>query len=683
MESSSSGGKAEDVPLLRRVREAAATGAKLTLYEAARDTSVSLALLFLLWAFDLIQMLDLALAPSARLPWAAQPVMSEGVFKVTLNVGIVPSFVGTAFPADAELAAVCGLLVTVLALFAWSVAAHAGAVSYKPAWRARLLRTLTFFVLQGLIVPCFSTLGAVFNCKGTWLPGGTLTVLPCWQGAHAAAVFAACILLPTTIAYLALVALTVIDRAPSKKNATAAPHGRAFAGLLVIKAALAVFAGVTAGDVDPWLYFIIMAVGGSAWLWLFYTLLPYHLQLLNWLQGGAAAVFLSACACGLLSLGINNPSSSVGAIAWLMLLPTSAYAGASLIIARWRSFGATAELASPYAVEIRARFLLAGSAAPVASTLNALHSRAPVAGRLSLAGGAYAQLTDDGSRVDTAEEDEEGAFGGIRGEGVAVSKTALALRVASPLEKCIAADAAARAANVRKASANANVSEAANAVDTLYANALAVFPASSLLDLFTAYHQAATKKNSHLARVYLRSAAAKADASSVDVRFFIWSSQHEAEEEVLATDAQQHGAGGGMKMTVQRRMHFEELLDDVRNKVTLSRSRILAFWGELCDRSPDLARVAAAGVAINASFAETRALFDALLELSPNSASVMREYADWLLEQANDPQRADELLTDAEQIEDEQSRAHQQTLDQDVTFFALLNDFDLSAENCG
>ena len=219
--------EAKSAHVLKRAQAALRDGVWLTLYEASRDVVVYRPLLMLLWAFDLVQMLTLALAsvrralplrasraPAARrapralrrtraltpapallqaptLPWVAQPVMAGGVYRLLLTVGIIPSLPGTAFPADAELATFSALLCALLGLFAWSVAAHAGAVAYKPAWRAALLRGLTFVVLQGLVVPTFASLAAVFDCtdKGTWLPANTTVALPCWQGAHAAAVF--------------------------------------------------------------------------------------------------------------------------------------------------------------------------------------------------------------------------------------------------------------------------------------------------------------------------------------------------------------------------------------------------------------------------------------------------------------------------------------------------------------
>ena len=53
----------DDSTSLQRVQAATLRGVRLTLYEAARSVSVYYPLLLLLWAFDLIQMLTLALAP--------------------------------------------------------------------------------------------------------------------------------------------------------------------------------------------------------------------------------------------------------------------------------------------------------------------------------------------------------------------------------------------------------------------------------------------------------------------------------------------------------------------------------------------------------------------------------------------------------------------------------------------
>jgi hypothetical protein len=92
------------------------------------------------------------------------------------------------------------------------------------------------------------------------------------------------------------------------------------------------------------------------------------------------------------------------------------------------------------------------------------------------------------------------------------------------------------------------------------------------------------------------------------------------------------------------------------------------------EKSPDLARLQRTGVQITTALSGCRAIFNDLTVLAPQSAPVMREYAGFLLELANDPRKATELLTDAEQIEDERSRAlSSQSHDVDVSFGACVN----------
>lgn len=80
----------------------------------------------------------------------------------------------------------------------------------------------------------------------------------------------------------------------------------------------------------------------------------------------------------------------------------------------------------------------------------------------------------------------------------------------------------------------------------------------------------------------------------------------------------------------------------------------------------------------NISIAEVT--FNRLLDLAPQSTAVMRLYAGFLLEIANDPYRANEFLSDAELLEDEHSKIIAANVDSDAGFGGLINDFDLAAE---
>ena len=63
-----------------------------------------------------------------------------------------------------------------------------------------------------------------------------------------------------------------------------------------------------------------------------------------------------------------------------------------------------------------------------------------------------------------------------------------------------------------------------------------------------------------------------------------------------------------------------------------------------------------------------------------NRNSTVQIFHYGLQELSNDPKKAEELLADAEQIEDEQSRALSNAVEMDV-LFGRQSDFDLSAES--
>lgn len=63
------------------------------------------------------------------------------------------------------------------------------------------------------------------------------------------------------------------------------------------------------------------------------------------------------------------------------------------------------------------------------------------------------------------------------------------------------------------------------------------------------------------------------------------------------------------------------------------------------------------------------------------SATVMRNYADFLLELSNNPRKAQQLLEDAEQMEDDASRAHAVAQASNVQFYQVVSNFDLSADS--
>lgn len=66
-------------------------------------------------------------------------------------------------------------------------------------------------------------------------------------------------------------------------------------------------------------------------------------------------------------------------------------------------------------------------------------------------------------------------------------------------------------------------------------------------------------------------------------------------------------------------------------------------------------------------------------DIASNNAAVTREYGSFLLDVANEPVRARELLTDADGLEEEQSRSHSEGLT-DLIFFSAATPFSDTSE---
>jgi hypothetical protein len=113
--------------------------------------------------------------------------------------------------------------------------------------------------------------------------------------------------------------------------------------------------------------------------------------------------------------------------------------------------------------------------------------------------------------------------------------------------------------------------DALAAIDDLYADAGAAFPGSALLSLFTAQYHGSIQGNRHLERIHLRACRAKAGGSAIDV-LCMAAGQAWARD---SGDASNHTAA---RMTVERRMRYEQLLAQSRAEVTACREAQLSFW---------------------------------------------------------------------------------------------------------
>lgn len=418
-------------------------------------------------------------------------------------------------------------------------------------------------------------------------------------------------------------------------------------------------------------------------LYAYFRFLPYTNQRLNKIQLAFACVVVSAAAATLLGIGLKDSTYSTAAIAWLLVMPTTAYAGWASADLRFRQFSSSMELASVYDVELRARYLASALIDDVGASADGLNRgfRGQADYRSSsqssyskkhvkeVYGGALSTNRSSAAANNNSSGDKSN-----RGDASHRSAASATSRITS----AAAAAAAAISAGSDAEAANGDVfSSGVRAIEELYTEALEVFNGHPLIELFYSQFNGAIKHNRHLDRVHMRLAESNADALALDIHFFAF---QRAKETEISEGSKGDRSAGSSKMTVEKRMRFEMLLSKAREQVGKCRGLVASFWACLGDKMPDLARLSDLGVQINGMLHETDATFKELLALAPQSAAVMRQYADFLLELANDPRKAVELLTDAEQIEDDQSKAHASS-DLEILLGAPVPDFDLSSES--
>jgi len=671
------------------------------LFYMAEDPTIFKGLVIIYWLFDLVQLLGLPLNMEPHLMWHNNDVM-QNVMTIISPLMILPTTPEAAFidalptPADTLYYAVVFYLILTWGAFLWAAYCHiqppisalraamagrtlgtSNSLSNAPSipserdringsantsagtaaaleivetsegllipyWFLQFIRTISFIGLHALFIPITTTLIAPFYCplKSTW-PLGSIEY-QCFQGGHIGFVIASVILIPLWLGWCVILASCIINRVPDltgKRNILCASHGRVFVGILLIKTILgAVF--IFATKINFWAYTLIMFAGGIVYAAAYWQYLPYFHQWLNQAQLSIACIFIITSASLILADSVGDPTNHAGVTSFLVLFIPAIYVGFALGSLRFRSFARHAELLSPFAVELRMRYLLSELIA-----------------QLGHAHDAIAVLSQD--RRDNALYDSKSTKKISTG-----GSTALALATEEDDEKV---------SLVRNKDNELICLNALDAMEQLYKDASSVFASSAILHLFYAHFLGTYRHNAHLERVFLALADSRADQVSLDVRFFI--NQRRTQIRTLEL------AGGQKTMTVERRMQFERLQELSRAQVADVRNLVLSFWTELSNKHPDLQRVQNVGTTINIAIADTQDTFKELLELAPQSASVMRAYADFLLELANDPSRAVELLSDAEQIEDEHSKAHSAQSDQDFVFGGLAHDFDLATES--
>lgn len=331
---------------------------------------------------------------------------------------------------------------------------------YRPNWPIRLLRTGGRLTSMPLFIPVLMSLLSPLRCEtGSW--AGTT----CWSGAiHPVSAAFALLLAPCTLVYAVLVSSMYLDRRPDhKRNPMSQSHGRVSVAMVVIKTLLCVvftFALGTSGA--QWFLQCLALAAGLAWLLAFARYLPFHQQWLNEFKCALAGVIIAAGIAGLLALGLGDPDHSIGAWTWLFSGPPLSFFGWACCYLSAKAYSRRNELSSPFAIELKARHLLA-----------------------SISGSGYGGAGSSGYHTGGGE-DEGAAMGTGRGRAGSVDLGRVGARHGG-------GDGGAASSSARLFISDRHA--VMRDVQLLFEDGLAVFSGSSLLELFYSSYLGHIKRN--------------------------------------------------------------------------------------------------------------------------------------------------------------------------------------------
>lgn len=127
----------------------------------------------------------------------------------------------------------------------------------------------------------------------------------------------------------------------------------------------------------------------------------------------------------------------------------------------------------------------------------------------------------------------------------------------------------------------------------------------------------------------------------------------------LRKSAHESFSGGDGNTDILQYIQMQKALSDAKKYDELSVRHTLAFWDVLLSSQPELIRMNDLAESINTTMISAYDAFRRLMRLSGgNSIPVLRMYASFLLNIANEPDHGLELLSRAEELEDQQSKEH-------------------------
>lgn len=146
--------------------------------------------------------------------------------------------------------------------------------------------------------------------------------------------------------------------------------------------------------------------------------------------------------------------------------------------------------------------------------------------------------------------------------------------------------------------------------------------------------------------------------AALDISFFVQLRMHELREQQLTQPAgSADGTTTKAALTGVDRAVFDQQWQEVQRLYKKAYRSLVSVWDVLHDARPDLRQLLETGRRLQRVLTRMQALFDSLVLINPDSVAVLRAYADFLLNLANNPQQANELVNRADRLDEVQSSA--------------------------
>lgn len=556
----------------------------------------------------------------------------------------------------------------------------------------RLLRSMAWLSTTILFLPFSAVMFRALTCAGT--DGWVNTGIECYHSWHLLTVMAVALVLPCFFALASFTAAVFVDRNVKAPSLSSAINGRAEAAMLVVKVVLTFVYNVLIDALrDSWVVPMLVLVSGFCWVGVAQLYRPHFIAWVNDLHTGARRAELLICSR--VTAARRSPPSPARlhaglgtAYLWasIMLIIAKAYDGPADWTAAVLLGMATSGIAGAACSRIRQQRV---ASMPLSKLRSLYDYHVWIAGKLAerrqVRSMDHASLKELAFMNSVNGVDEALMLGGdassdessepipppriVRasvkvGPAPAARATAPHVRETAPLR-----DRSKKGDSLKQHMQRTLLDHAERAVKAMTSS----FPQSSMAHAMAAQFYRHFHPNQYLEMMSL--ARASRLAPSLDVRFFVHQRAQQLREEADYGSAGASEAQSSLKRGLSPidRVLFDQQWSECQSLYKSAYRNLLTLWEVLDTARPDLFDIQTSGDSLRTVLARMHYLFRNLLRINPDSATVLRAYADFLLNLANDPSKAAECVNKADRIEEVHAKQHNKPVSH-IVFKALVTE---------